>query len=414
MASFSAPRSWLERAAYVVLLLVLVLGAAQAAVGADAALRSGLVRYWAMISGAVFAVALPHLLFPDARRPMHQILNRPPGQLLQRQLRTVVPLGGLLGVPVLVLAAYDPGAFGQQIVAKSAIAVRGLMTVVAAGAYGLGCYLAMGPTLQAWHEGRAGRWYQSAKEETGHGLDMPPGLVPALFTTGRIVLVVVAVVIAAAYAEQVALGAGLVPGGLFLAGASLRLRRLRRTFDRAYYSTNAFYGEVLGGSAGATAAREPVALETLYWVPARWRPATWASLRQLDRMLPLGRFVFVGHVLFWALAFQNVPATFIYSYLLLLVLGQNAAGLLLSQRAAAPPAFQITMQSPLDWAVTRFFVNLRWALPLVLSLSLVAFFDAHFQWADVLWWMGLDLLAAALVAAGVTYRTEGAARRRYA
>ena len=189
---------------------------------------------------------------------------------------------------------------------------------------------------------------------------------------------------------------------------------MRRTFDRAYYSTNAFYGEVLGGGPGGVAVREPVALETLYWVPTRWRPATWASLRQLDRMLPLGRFVLIGHVLFWALAFQNVSGPLIHSYLLLMVLAQNGACLLLSQRVAAPPAFQITMQAPLDWAITRFFVNLRWALPLALSLSLVALFDADLLWADVLLWTGLDLLVAGLLAAGVTYRTEGVVRRRYA
>ncbi len=414
MSRISVPRSSLERAAYGAVLLVLALSAAQAAAGADIALRSGLIRYWAMFSGAAFAVALPHLLFPDAQRPLHQLLNESPARLLRGQVRTVAPLVGGLGVPVVVLAAYDPGAFGQDLAAKSTIAARGLVTVIAAGSYGLACYLAMGPRLQAWHEGQAGRWYQTAKEETGHGLDMPPGLVPALFTTGRIVLVVVAVVIAAAYAERVALGWALVPGGIFLGASAARLGRMRRTFDRAYYSTNAFYGEVLGGGPAGAAAREPVALETLYWVPARWRPATWASLRQLDRMLPLGRFVLIGHVLLWTLVYQGVSGPLVYSYLLVLVLAQNSAGLLLSQRAAAPPAFQVTMQAPLDWAVTRFFVNLRWALSLALSLMLVAALDADFLWTDALLWTGLDVLAAALVAAGATYRTEGAVRRRYA
>jgi hypothetical protein len=64
--------------------------------------------------------------------------------------------------------------------------------------------------------------------------------------------------------------------------------------------------------------------------------------------------------------------------------------------------------------MARFFVNLRWTLPLVLSLGLVAVLDATFGVRDVLFWSTVDLALSLGVAALVTGAYEVAARWRLA
>lgn len=403
-----------QRLAYGVLLGVLSFTAALSVSEADLAARAGILRYWSLLSAAVFATAVPYLLWPDPQTSLHQLLNRRPVALLAHHGRLWGPVVALFVSPILVGAVYDPGGFAQDLPDKGAMLLRALLVVAGTGCYSLNCYAVLGPTAQAWQEGRAGRRYQAMKEETGKGFDVPPGLVPALMTTARVFGVALAVVLVSAYLSASAGAASSwIPGALLLGGASMKLTRQRATYDRYFYHTNAFYSEVLG-SGTQTKGRTAIPVSSLYWVPRRWRPAVWASLRQFDRLLPLGRIVLVAHLVLWILFIQGATPAVITGYLALLVIGQNAACTVLVQRALAPPLFQIALQSPVDWLVTRFFVNLRWTLPFAGSLALVALFDPGIGLGDVLVWTGLDVGAAFTVAALVTYATEGTARRQFA
>lgn len=409
-----AGRTPAQTLAYGLLLVLLGIAAARLVTGADLALRVGLLRTWSLFSAGAFATMLPHVLLPDDRLPLYQLLNRSPAQLLGDQLGRWSAVLLLFAAPAAVLAFYDPGGWMRDGAAKTLMLGQNLLAIVGMSGYSLARYMAMGATLQDWHEGRAGQRYRTMKGETGVGFDLPPGLVPTLFATARIMMVAFTVVIVAAVLRtSVGAMTALLPGLVLSASVGLQLLRRRSAFDRAYYSTNAVYGELLGGGDGYAEAREPVTMAALYWVPSRWRPATWANLRQLDRVLPLGRFVVLGHLLLWVLAARGMGAPIIAGYLLLFIIAQNGACALLVRRRAAPSGFQLAMQSVFDWVMTRFFVNLRWTLPFGLSLTVIALFDAGFGFRDVLFWTGLDV-GAALGAAGLaTYSAERTTRRRY-
>ena len=410
----SAP-SWPRTLAFGLLLVVLGVAAGRLVLGADLALRAGLLRSWSLISAAAFATMLPHVLLPDDHLPLNQLLNRAPAALLRDQAGRWSRVVLLFVAPAVVLAFYAPGGWAEALSVKSAILAQNLLLIAGVGGYSLHRYMTVGVRLQAWHEGRAGQWYHAMREEQGAAFAVPPGLVPTLFTTARIMIVGLATILISEALRQAGFAnAALIQALVLVGGASLQLWRRRAAYDRAYYSTNAAYNELLGGSAEQAAAREPVTMAALYWVPTRWRPATWASLRQLDRILPLGRFVLLGHVLLWVLAARGTTGPLIDGYLLLFILAQNGACALLTRDRAAPPAFQLTMQSVFDWGMTRLFVNLRWTLPLVLSLSLIAVFDRNFGAYDVLFWAGLDVAAAMVAAVLATFATEAATRRRYA
>jgi len=399
------------------LLLLAVLCYTAALLGADVtlAMRGGHLRYWTILSAGALAAAVPHVLLPDARVPLLQMLNRPPAQLLTHQLGRWAPVVALFALPATLLAFYDPTGWTVDGVTKGVQLIEHLLIMVGTGVYSLMHHVRLGARSQAWQEGRAGQWYAAAVEQAGQGVSVPRGLVPALFATARVFSVGLAAVIAAAYLEPLAAGlAAWAPGAALCAGALVQTVRMKASYDRHFYHTNAFYSEVLGGGGVRARARSPAAYDAIYWAPHRWRPTVWASLRQLDRLLPLGRLVALGHLLLWILFLRDVSPAVIGAYLLLFIVAQNAACFVLIRPTVAPPAFQLTQRSPSHWMMARFFVNLRWTLPLVLSLGLVAVLDATFGVRDVLFWSTVDLALSLGVAALVTGAYEVAARWRLA
>lgn len=402
------------RVAYALLLGVLGYAAALLASGASLETRVVALRLWSLTGAGLFAVATPNLLYPNPNAPVLQLLNRSPAQLLREQLRTLGPVFVLVAVPAVLLAYFDPSHGGRDLAMKTTALGHAVLALGAVGLDSFLHYATLGERSQAWHEGRAGQWYH-ALADAGGGFSVPRGLVPALFGTARCFGLGIGVVVASTMALQSGWSLGAwVPGALVLLWAGQRLQSQQDVFDRHFYQTNAFYREVLGGGAIQAREREPVTFDALYWVPSRWRPATWASLRQLDRKVALGRLVALAHGALWVLCAQGVPPNAVAGYLLLVFVLQNAACAALVTREAAPPPFQLTLQSAADWWGTRTFVNLRWIAPHAGSLGLVALFDATYGWAWVGRWLLVDAVFAIAAAGIATYATEARLRKQYA
>ena len=396
--------------------LLAVLGYAAVVLARDASLdaRRTLLRLWMLGAAGTLAVVTPTLLVPDPQAPVAQLLNASPVRLLTHHVRRVLPVVGLAALPAVVLAFADAATPEQHWGAKADALLRALVLLSGVALDTFVYYSTIGPRTQAWQEGRAGGWYAKRMAERGKGISLPRGLVPVLFATARCFLVAVAALVLMALGAQ---GAGPLGGWLpllaLLAWTGVRVGRIRGAYDQHFYHTNAFYSEVMGGATD-TADRTPIPYDAVYWTPARWRPAVWASLRQLDRRFPLGRLVALGHLAFWLLCLQDAAFATRTAVLLLLVAAPNAALVLLVQPTAAPPPFQRTLQSIPDWLITRTFVNLRWLPPLVLSLSLVAFFDDAYAWSWVAQWSGLAIAFAGGASLIATGATEERARRQMA
>ncbi|MFP4228072.1 MAG: hypothetical protein ACLFTE_04500 [Salinivenus sp.] len=405
------PSSGPQRVAYGGLLVLLCAAAVLLGLEADVDTRASGLRLWALAAAGIFAIAPPNVLLPDPNTRLLQRLNWAPRRLLRYQLGRMGPLVALGAVPAVLLAFVDPAAPLQHLAAKSAALGQALLLLLGAATDSFVHFATLGPRSQAWQEGQAGQWYARAVEEQGQGVSLPRGLVPALFATTRCFSVALTAVLVSAAGAQaglpiVAWGAGLV----LLGWAVLRLRRHRSEFDRHFYQTTAFYEEVMGG--GVTAAdREPVPFDALYWVPSRWRPAVWGSLRQLDRRLPLGRLVALAHAGLWLLCLRGAPSALVGGYLAVLLIAQPTVCGLLTTASAAPLPFQRTLQSVGDWIGTRTFVNLRWLAAHAGSLALVALFDDTYGAAWVVTWAGVHLALSFVTAAAVTLTHEGRARR---
>jgi hypothetical protein len=402
---------WASRLAYGLLLGVLSAAAVLLAAGADPTTRAAGLRLWALVAAGVFAVAPPNVLFPDPNVSMAQRLNWSPLRLLRYQGRRLAPLVLLAAVPALLIAYADPGGAFRHLGVKTAALGQVLLLLSGTALDSFVHFATLGARSQAWQEGRSGQWYARAVEEKGQGLSLPRGLVPALFATTRCFAVAIGAVVATAAGAQG--GPGLLawtPGLLLLGWAGTRLWRRRAAYDRHFYHTTAFYAEVLGGGTVATADREPVPYDALYWVPLRWRPAAWASVRQLDRRLPLGRIVAVAHLGLWLFCIRGVAPAVITTYLVVVLTGQVAACAVLGTPSAAPLPFQRSVQSVGDWIGTRTFVNLRWFGAHVGSLALVVLFGDAYGWAWVGSWAVVHLGLSVGAAVVVTLATEGTAR----
>ena len=401
-----------QRLVYGVLLAVLCGAAVMLGVGADAAGRTSGLRLWAVAGAGLFAMAPPNVLLPDPNAPLLQLVNGSPSRLLRYQLRRLGPLVGLVVLPAALLAFVHPAAPLSALPAKTAALGQTLLLLLGAAGDSFVHFATLGPRSQAWQEGTGGEWYARAVEEQGQGVSLPRGLVPALFATTRcFVVALVAILVSAAGAQADLAIAAWGPGLVLLGWAGLRLWNERSVFDRHFYHTTAFYDEVMGGGTLRSQGRDPIPHDALYWVPPRWRAGVWAGLRQLDRRLPLGRLVALGHAGLWLLCLQNVSAIIVTGYLGLLFTAQTATCGLLTTRSAAPLSFQRTLQSTADWIGTRSFVNLRWLAAHIASLAVVAFFDADYGGAWLLAWaavhVGLSLTAATLA----TLAHEGGRRQ---
>jgi hypothetical protein len=374
-----------------------------------------LLRYWTLGGAAAFAIATPHLLLPDPQVALLQRLNRSPRGLLRHQFGRLLPLVFVLLGAAAALAYVDPGEWTTALGTKTRWLLTHSLIVIGVAAYGFERYGGLGPRSQAWQEGTQGDWYRALRDETGGSFAAPEGLVPALLTTPRVFGVGMLVLVASAALEPVQPALAWGPGALLLGWAGVRLARRLPRYDRAFYATHAFYSEVFRSAGGVRASdRTPIPYDAVYWVPHRWRPPVWASLRQLDRRLPLGRFVALGHGVLWLLFYLDVAPAHVTVFLVLFLVGQNAASGLLATATLAPLPFQLGHQGVTDWIVTRTWVNLRWLLPLALSLGAVALLDPTFTPAEALFWIALDAGLALLTATLFTLAHEARYRRRFA
>jgi hypothetical protein len=375
-------------------------------VGSVPTAREALLRY---VLGAliVLAVAPAHMLLPDPLVSWLQRLNPSPVRLLGRG-------GGrwagavLASIAPVVVIVFQTGAW--------AAGAEALLLLLGVAMYAFQNTMSLGPVSQEWQEGRRGTLYRNlVARDPRVSLQVPHGMVPAMLASMRIFLIGFAFVMATIIVLSVAgPAAGWLPGTVLLAWSGWKLVRLSPMFDRAYYHTSALYAELLHSPSFRLGARPALGFDAVYWVPSRWRPYAWAGLVQLDRRLPLGRLVALGTLAFWALFALDISSGVIAIYLAGGLLVRNATILRHAQADLAPPQFHLAFQSPFDWAITRFWMNVRWTLPLVLALGITAIFSRVFTWEDVVFWAGVDLGLAALTAIIGTYVAEQRYRRRFA
>jgi hypothetical protein len=370
-------------------------------------------RYALLLGGAALAILPPHVLLPDSGLRPLQLANPPPHVILQRNLRRWSRTVGTIVPPLIILATMAGGSALE-------ISIRLLHYVAFTAAVGLFAfrhYMRIGEVVQRWQEGDAGKRYRAAQEHlpSGTTLGVPPGAVPLITATGKVFIITAILLALSVYAGALVhwMLSALVPGA-FLGYLAIRLRREAPAFDAHYYRTNGLYDEVFRQGGALPAGRDPLPYEAVYWVPARLRMHVWAGLRQLDRRLPLGRLMILGHLGLWVLVFRGADTAMILAYLGFFVVAARAVVLLTAKRSGSPPAFHLWMLPVRDWTLVRAGMNARWTLLMAISLGLLTLLSPRLTVSFTIGWILVDLIACFAFALFATLKNERSYQERYA
>lgn len=375
--------------------------------------RRRLLVYAVMFACGVFATALPSALIPDPTLSTQQLFNTSPSELLTNQVKRWKAWIASVCLPVLLIALVDLSGPGTALLNKGIWVISHVLTITAMGVYSLCVYFSIGPVSQKWQEGSKGRWWNNVLEV--NPVLPPSGLVPAMSSTARVFGVGVLITMASMILERdVHAYLTPIPGLLMLIWSLRKLRVLRKDFDRFYYHTNAFYSEFLRTGSFTSQVKETTPYGGLYWVPSRWRPHTWASLVQLERALPIGRFVVVAIVFLWILSWRNASPATLTAYLALLIVGKNLSVLVFSRPILAAPLLTRVMQSTFHWGMTRGFVNLKWSLSLAVGFLPMIWLDTALDWQTASLWVLADILCSFIFAFCITYGTAKRERNAFA
>lgn len=403
---YSRAGRWARLGVYALVLVGLVALAATAGEGLAVEARARLMRYVEILMAAGLAVAAPHLLVPDSSAWRLQLSNPGPRRLLQYQLGRWLPIPLALVVPVVVLAVGE-GTAPERV----RLAAEGGLTVLGLGLYVFVRVMALGPRIRAWEIGRAGGWYRTLYTRAPPvRFLVPDPLVPGVLLTGEVFVVGAAVAIAG----QASGVAGVVAAAALAALASGLVRWQAGTFDRAFWTTNGVWADAFRQSAGPVEGREPLRYDAVYWAPPAVRPAVWAGLVSLDRRLPLGRVAVAGLLLVVAVHAAGAPLGVRVATLALWTVAINAAVALTAADALVPGALAYRLHGAAGWTAARFLMNVRWLLPLALTLGLLAWVQESVGLGDVAVWTLVDLALAALSALIVTLVARTRFRRAVA
>ena len=379
--------------------------------------KKRVIGYCALFAIGVFSSALPGAIIPDRLLAFNQLINTSPRNLFAQQWRRWFPVVAGLMLPPVIVALYDPGSWSLHLQDKFAYIIGMLSSVLAMGLYSFLHYYKIGPISQSWREGTSGQtWDKIIEFNPKMHPGLPRGLLPALFATARVFVVGMLPIVAMLKVDQyLPVWFAIIPGLLWLGWNAIKARRIIPQFDRIYYHTNAFYEELFTRGSIRISDRAPVSYDAVYWVPARWRAHTWASLLQFDRVLPVGRFMAIALVVYWIIGFQHPPGTSINMIFLLLVICiKNATIYTLTQPKLAPNLIEATFQSKAGWSITRFFVNLRWTMPLFIALCAIAWFSNGLSYWQAVLWIGLDITLSFVFAWIITFATFKFQRSRLA
>ena len=370
--------------------------------------RFNQLYYGKFLLSALIAVITPHLLFPFERPVLTRLANPDTATLFKilfRRLSGVILVSCWLAA-VLLFTDHNSGIYVN--LERVFMLVDFVLFTTGITLFGLIRYIAAGDKSQKWKEGTAGQKYHQMRQETG-AMMVDPGAVPTIITTSSIFISGILVILITRTVSTAA-GSELwgISGLMLVILGTLSFLRNRTAFITVCYQSDAFFREYTQEIKPATAESDERDLryESVYWIPTRWKPAGWAALKQMDRLYPFGRYIALGHLLYWLMLYQNADVQLVRSYLYLFVLFHQLPIYLHGLENVSPGSFNWFVQRWHHWFLTRFFLQLRWLIPLLGSLLLTSWLSPAVTAGWTLDYGGLFLLSTLLVALLVTLVRE--------
>lgn len=330
-------------------------------------------RYFLFCLSGFIAFAMPYILFPDRKLSVLQL-----GNIHGKQLRNYLS-GKLLRIfaPVLVLISIiywaDFESPAENLLNKFIYSIHATILFVGIVILALVRYVQAGKKSQYWQESEQGKRARiKAAEYFKFPLDS--GSIPSLINTTIITTVGMgAVVISAAFEPIVGVWSALGVGFVVLAAAVWMFLKMEDDLTSGFYQSDAFYREFFGENLKGEESEQMRTVDQLWWVPGSLKSHVWQFLVQLDRIIPSGRLVAAGHMLIWFIAYQRPQEEFLLSGWIVFAMAHHLLTFLTFKIEMAPGWILRWIGTAQIWFFTRFWLQLRWLLPLAVSINVQQF-----------------------------------------
>ncbi|MCC5940211.1 MAG: hypothetical protein JJU37_01610 [Balneolaceae bacterium] len=357
------------------------------------------LRYLLFALSGLVAFSAPYLLFPDGNAPLIQLGNLNNRSLKRYLFGKISPMIWPVFLLFFVILFGDLSAPASHLFLKLIYFITASTLFAAIIIFAIARNVKSGPDSQFWKESEKGKkMRQDAANYFKYPLD--PGSIPSLINTILIVLfgavpILIGTVLAGIYP---AISEAILMTFLLLV-AIRSFRAQKEHVVSNYYSTNAFFREFFGSNMKGEEESEKRVVEQLWWTPAPIRMHVWQFLVQLDRKIPAGRVAFAGHILILFLAYQRPDAGFLLVTWILFALLHHLFMVMTFQKEMAPGWLHRWISSPATWFAVRFWMQLRWVLPLLIGMNLQYFIFGTPDFSLQAIVMTVYLLSSALFAA---------------
>jgi len=363
-------------------------------------------RYLILAAAGFIAFITPYLLFPDSNSKLIQLGNISGSRLLRYLSFKTNRFYKYPYLFILVLMFADFSSPFDQLFTKLIYSVYILSMVAGLHFIALYAYLKVGPQSQFWQESEKGQELRrKIAEYAKYPID--PGAIPSLINTVVIavlgmVLLVIATVLGNAFGPLPEFLTGL----LLLTGGLILFFRFSTVPEKRYYQTNSFFSEFFGDTDGEDSITARRKVNQLWWVPSIIRTNVWQFLQQTDRKLPAGRVVTAGHILVWLVAYQKPDSQFMLGVWTVFAISHHLFILQTMQTSFSPTWLLRWMGSLKSWFFTWFWMQIRWILPLFVSMTTQLFIFGVPGWEEQLFVLLIYLSSAAVVSATGTVRLK--------
>jgi hypothetical protein len=366
----------------------------------DAAIEERIItlRYLMLGAAGFISFVTPYLLFPDSKSKLVQLGNISGRKLISYLFNRTFSYYLYVYLFILATLFADSGTTSSDLIVKASYSVYALLYISGLHSLALYMYLKVGPQSQFWQESEKGRDLRF-KLANYFKYPMDPGAIPSLVNTVILALFGMLIIIIGTVAGNsfgfaaeaaLALIVFLIGGAIYFAG--------NRLPERKYYHTNSFFSEFFGSTEGEDTITARRKVEQLWWVPSPIRANVWQYLQQIDRKIPAGRAVASGHVLVWLVAYQKPDINFMIGVWTLFAVTHHLFILLTMQRNFSPH-WMLRWLSPIkSWVFSWFWMQVRWLLPLVISMNAQLFIFGVPRGSDQLFIIAVYLTSALAVA----------------
>lgn len=361
-------KSWL----FIILILTITLGFVWTGTS-DLQERVVTNRYFLFSLTALIAFLTPYILFPDGNLAVIQLGNYSQASIREYTLKKIFRLTWPIYLLIFVIFFGDLQTPFSFLMDKFILCISSVLLLNGVMLFSIVRYSKSGKSSQFWKEASKQKGQKMFSEYLKYQ-QVDPSSLPSLINTILIFSMgAISIVFGAIIQQNFGMFFELIFFLIIFVYGFYLLKKNTYSLDRNFYSSDAFFREFFGSGSKTEEATSKREVEQLWWVPARLKMHVWQFLLQIDRKIPAGRAVAAGHAAVWFIAYQRPDPQFLTIIWILFALAHQLFTIMSIQKEIAPYWMLRWVDSPSVWTLSRFWMQLRWLVPLLLSMNVQLF-----------------------------------------